>query len=392
MSPDDAANLGAEGQPALTRARLVAAALDVVQEEGIDGLSMRALADRLAVKAASLYWHVRDRGELLELLADAILSRVPQTEGAPGWREAAARIGREVETVVSSRRDAGPIVLAAPGALERSAVHDRLRSLFQGAGMSGGEAYAAATMMLTHVVLHPGADRDRPSSEPGKAASIAIDSGSRGVTLRAGTAMDSLVRVPHNPASAAPSVVDGETVVVRRLRGVGEAEIELNPANPWRVLVHGATWNTRLDFAGLDVREIKLDSGAARVEVTLPLPRGIVPIKVSGGVAGLKLHRPPGVKVVADVKSGALKIRLDAFTIRAALLDAHWESAPSAGSGDHYALEISGGAVQVTLDEEAQIANQQLADPMSFAGGDPRDAVGVLLDGVEARVRRRSPG
>jgi hypothetical protein len=60
---------------------------------------------------------------------------------------------------------------------------------------------------------------------------------------------------------------------------------------------------------------------------------------------------------VAKVSSGAVKIQLDAFTLRATVLDAHWESAPSASSGDHYALAISGGAVQVALDEDAPVAN-----------------------------------
>ena len=60
MAPED------ERQQGLTRERLVSAALELIGEEGIEGLSMRALADRLEVKAASLYWHVRDRRELLE--------------------------------------------------------------------------------------------------------------------------------------------------------------------------------------------------------------------------------------------------------------------------------------------------------------------------------------
>ncbi len=390
MSPHEGLDAGAAGQPPLTRGRLVAAALDLVQEEGVDGLTMRALADRLAVKAASLYWHVRDRGELLELLADAILSRVPQTEGGQGWREAARHLWGEVATVVSSQRDAALIVLTAPHAMERSAVHARLRGLFQAAGLRAGEAHATATMMLTHVVLHPGREGDRPAIEPGKPASIAIDSGSRGVTLRAGMGMDSLIKVPHDPRAAGPAVVHGETVVVRRLRGVGEAEIELNPKNPWRIQVQGATWNTRLRLAGLDIREIKLDSGAARVDCILPPPRGVVPINVSGGVVGLKLHRPPGVKVVAKVSSGAVNVRLDAFALKATLHDAHWESAPSASSGDHYGLAISGGAVQVTLDEDAPLPEHPPAEPMAVASVDPRDAVSVLLDGVETRIRHGS--
>lgn len=389
MTPRDG-NAGAADQPALTRASLVAAALEVVQEEGIDGLSMRALADRLGVKAASLYWHVRDRRELLELLADAVLSRSPGSGGGGDWRRAATALCRDLEVMIRSQRDAALIVLGAPEALERSAIHARMRGLFQTAGLSGGEAHSAATMMLTHVVLHPGSEGERRIDEPGKAASIAIDSGSRGVALRAGTGMDSLIRVPHDPSAAGPAVVHGETVTVRRLRGVGEAEIELNPANPWRIQVQGPTWNTRLDLAGLDIREIKLDSGAARVNCILPPPRGTVPIRVSGGVVGLRLHRPPGVRVVARVSSGAMKVRLDAFALTATVLDAHWESAPLAGSAGHYDLAISGGAIQVSLDEDAPPATEPLPNPIAVASLDPRDAVGILLDGVEARVRHRS--
>src|SRR6267143_2360396 len=69
----------------LSRASLVSAALGLVQDEGLEALTMRALANRLNVKAASLYWHVRDRRELLELLAESILEQVPATRGAT-WR------------------------------------------------------------------------------------------------------------------------------------------------------------------------------------------------------------------------------------------------------------------------------------------------------------------
>jgi AcrR family transcriptional regulator len=390
VSSEEEVAVSAAGQTALTRGRLVAAALQLVHEEGIDGLSMRALADRLAIKAASLYWHVRDRGELLELLADAILAKVPGSETGRGWREAAVGLGRDVETMVSNQRDAASIVLGTPDALEQSAAHARLRTVFESAGLSAGEAHATATMMLTHIVLHPGQDGEQPPTGAGLPAWIAIDSGSRGVTLRAGMDMDTLVRVPQATAAAAPAVVIREKVIVRRLRGAGEAEVELNPANPWRVQVQGATWNTRLDLAGIDLRELKLDSGAAKVDCILPAPRGVVPIIVSGGVAGLKLHRPPGVRVVAEVSSGTLKIRLDAFSIRATLVDAHWESAPSSTSGDHYALTIQGGAVQVSLDEDAPVTDHPRAQRPPIANVDPRDAVSVLLDGVEARLNRRS--
>jgi hypothetical protein len=203
--------------------------------------------------------------------------------------------------------------------------------------------------------------------------------------------MDSLIRVATDQGAAAPSaVVRGETVVVRRLRGVGLGEIELNPRNPWRFKVHGATWNTVLDASGVDVREIKVDSGAAKVECFLPQPRGIVPIDISSGVVGVALHRAPGVAVIADCHSGALRLKLDDYSIPAVINDIHWESEGAAKAADRYELRINSGVVQLTLDTKLSSAPAPVAVPTSQAkpAGQPASALEILLDGVEARVRR----
>src|SRR4029077_6082721 len=76
-----------EKQRGLTRERLVEAALELGNEEGLEGPSMGALADKLDVKAPSLYWHVRDRRELLDLLAESILEGVATPRRSGGWRD-----------------------------------------------------------------------------------------------------------------------------------------------------------------------------------------------------------------------------------------------------------------------------------------------------------------
>ena len=45
----------------LSRPRIIEASLELMARDGLESLTMRALADELGVKAASLYWHVRDR-------------------------------------------------------------------------------------------------------------------------------------------------------------------------------------------------------------------------------------------------------------------------------------------------------------------------------------------
>jgi len=386
LSPEE------ERQQGLTRERLVGAALELIGEEGLEGLSMRALADRLEVKAASLYWHVRDRRELLELLAESILDTVPPPRRGSPWRpavlDAAAALGKRV----GAQKDANRILLEVPDSLAGSRTYAELKRQLESAGLQRAEASEVALMVMVHVIASP-APAKEPSLEAGSVASIAIDSGSRGVLVRRGTDMQGLVRTAHDRASAAPAIVRGEQVVVRRLRGVGYGEIELNARHPWRFQIQGATWNTVLDVGGLDVRAIKLDSGAAKVECFLPRPRGVVPIEVSGGVIGLSLHRPRGVAVAADISTGAVRLKLDDYAVKATVTDSRWESEEGAAAArDRYQLRINSGAVQVTLDSEAKAVEAVVVEAPVEATREPASALEILLDGVENRMRGRHTG
>ncbi len=319
MSPDD------ERQQGLSRERLVGAALELIGEEGLEGLSMRALADRLQVKAASLYWHVRDRRELLELLAESILETVRPPRGRTQWRPAVLEAAAALGDRVAAQKDANRILLEVPESLAGSATYTEMKKELVSAGLQPAEASEVALMVMVDVITSPAPTKE-PAADAGSVASIAIDSGSRGVLVRPGSNMQGLIRTAHDRASAAPAIVQGERVVVRRLRGVGYGEIELNPRHPWRFQIQGATWNTVLEIGGLDVRAIKLDSGAAKVECFLPRPHGVVPIEVSGGVVGLTLHRPPGVAAAADISTGAVRLKLDDYSVKAAVTDSQWES------------------------------------------------------------------
>ena len=383
MSPED------EKPRGLTRERLVAAALDLVNHHGLDGLAMRALADRLDVKAASLYWHVRDRDELLELLAESLLEGVRRPRATGGWREAVLATAESLRRQVARQKDAGKILLEVPDAVRRSDVFADLHANLERAGLSSGEAGDVALMLMNYVI---GADQpvEEPAAKSGGTASINIDSGSRGVVLRAGPpGMQTLTRVPHDQSAAAPAVIVHGTVVVRRLRGVGRGELELNPGRAWTFKVQAPTWNTVLDVGGLDVRGIHVDSGAAKLECFLPAPRGIVPIHISSGVANVSLHRPAGTAVVARASTGAVKVRLDDFATHVTVADLHWQSEGASERANRYELQISSGAVKVTLDSYAPkvAAVAQVATPRDT--GKAASALEILLDGVEARVRKR---
>lgn len=60
----------------LSKRVIVDAAFDLLDEVGIDGLTVRALATRLDVKAPALYWHLSSKQELLDLMGTEIALRV----------------------------------------------------------------------------------------------------------------------------------------------------------------------------------------------------------------------------------------------------------------------------------------------------------------------------
>jgi AcrR family transcriptional regulator len=71
----------------LTRPRVVRAALRLVDEKGLDALTMRALASELEVSPMALYNHVHDKDELVDLMVDLMLGEVDCTPGpnAENW-------------------------------------------------------------------------------------------------------------------------------------------------------------------------------------------------------------------------------------------------------------------------------------------------------------------
>ena len=96
----------------LTRELIVEAALALLERDGLQGLSMRRLAQELGSGAASLYWHVGDKEELLSLLLDRIVGETPVPEPDPqNWQGTVKELARGVRKHLSQRRDAAQLTL-----------------------------------------------------------------------------------------------------------------------------------------------------------------------------------------------------------------------------------------------------------------------------------------
>lgn len=61
------------GEPPLSRERIVATAVELLDAQGVDGLTMRRLADHLGAGVMSLYWHVNNKEDVFDLALDSVL-------------------------------------------------------------------------------------------------------------------------------------------------------------------------------------------------------------------------------------------------------------------------------------------------------------------------------
>lgn len=91
----------------ISREVVIATALGLLDEVGLDGLTMRRLADALDIKAASLYWHFANKQVLMDGMADALMAGValPVDVAAASWRDAVAATAHSVRAALLARRD-----------------------------------------------------------------------------------------------------------------------------------------------------------------------------------------------------------------------------------------------------------------------------------------------
>jgi TetR/AcrR family tetracycline transcriptional repressor len=373
----------------LNREAVIQAALVMLDAVGVEGLSMRALADRLGVRAASLYWHIRDKDQLLELVAEAVLERVAVSASPPDWRPRVTAACNDLAQFLKVHRGAATVVLSSLPVVQRSRLARDLAQILGAAGLVDAEA-AATTLVVEAAVS---AFTEPPAGARGRGGrlmTLAIDSGSWRVLVRA-AASDTVDVATSTGGGGAASVEKrpGSLVLVKNRRGGDHGAVELSPNYTWYFKIHGGTWNTVLDLSGLRISGIELDSGAGNVTCTLPAPVGVVPVRVNSGIVGVTLHRPRNTAVHAMVSQGSVRVRLDDKPIRLTS-DVHWDTPGAMQAADRYDLAVYSGCVRVTMDAAAPPGPGAARSPAS-GSGDPStwradQGVSLVLDGIETRL------
>lgn len=107
--------MSARPRPGLTRQTLIDAALRLLDEVGLEGLTVRRLAAELGVRSPALYWHVRGKQELLDGMAERIIlaAGLGPPEAGEAWQDWLARRARASRRSMLTHRDGARIVADA---------------------------------------------------------------------------------------------------------------------------------------------------------------------------------------------------------------------------------------------------------------------------------------
>jgi len=235
----------------------------------------------------------------------------------------------------ASRLDAGPAKLMVEFLVFSNAVaRDEITRLRE--GPSEGEAAVSAPM-------------------GGASSGRLVVSGASRLKIVVDRKMTDLYRARFD--GPAPEVTTKEgTVAIRYPRRLWSltgaqrtAEVTLGPTIPWQITVQGGAAEIVGEFGNLKLSSFEAKGGASVVRLTLPVPEGVVPVRLSGGAAEIIVRRPEGTAARAHLKGWASLFIFDEQSYSAIGNDVMLQSTDYDATGSCYSIEISSSASSVTI-------------------------------------------
>ncbi|MDB5074597.1 MAG: Transcriptional regulator, MarR family [Chloroflexi bacterium] len=422
-------------RPALDRGQVARAALQLLDEVGLDDLTMRRLADRMGVTAASLYWHVRDKNELLAMLGEEISAEIPLPRQDLPWREALTQAAREYRRAMLAHRDGARVLVATPpiGA-QRMRGAEAFLAMLRNAGFSMQDVadigYVCNSFIVGYVLDEtlstPEPQPDAKASEPTGAAllgnlssgQLLVRQGGMNLTVRSDASITDLYRLDSEGRPPEIQAREG-TITFKQRHGRRESStLTLNGAIPWEIEIQGGAHRVNVELPQGKLASLAISGGVSDCRLQLPAPVGPVPIRIDGGVSKLRFERPAGAALRVLLVRGSSKLTLDTMHFGAVGGDMKWESPGFADALGNYDLQVRGGNSELIIttssdgsgrDERqegvAPGANAQqvfgprpeehptlaaLAEHLASPDTDRRFEVGlqIFLDGLERRLAR----
>lgn len=187
-------------------------------------------------------------------------------------------------------------------------------------------------------------------------AELDVVSGSDTVLVRAADLGNQLFRASAPAGARITPAADVNDAVVRVSltdgagKGAADLVVELNTRVRWRIRLDGGAKQETVTMAGGALAGLDFGAGATRIEATLPMPCGTVPVRMTGGASAFDLRLPQQVAAQVRIAGGAGSASIDG-TVHTGIPGGTvytpdgWDSAT-----DRYLIDNTAGVSALTLD------------------------------------------
>ena len=133
-------------RPALSRERVLEAAVTLADRDGVDSVSMRKLGEALGVDPMALYRHVRDKEDVLDGAVDAVVGEIHVGEPGDDWQRAMRELAMAARQVMLRHPWAPAVIVERKNVGPQTLGHiDRVLGILQRGGF---------TLEMSHHALH----------------------------------------------------------------------------------------------------------------------------------------------------------------------------------------------------------------------------------------------
>ncbi len=138
---------------ALSESEILAVALEIIEEHGIDGLTMRALSSRLGVALGATYHHVKNKDALLVLVARSLFDRVeiPPLDDPRDWPDQVRDVLLSLIDVFTGQAELAAWILHHFEATAPSQIMIRMRGMLANAGFGPDATEEALNPLFFYV-------------------------------------------------------------------------------------------------------------------------------------------------------------------------------------------------------------------------------------------------
>jgi DNA-binding MarR family transcriptional regulator len=189
-----------------------------------------------------------------------------------------------------------------------------------------------------------------------KSGRLVVFSAISRLTLRTTAGMAELYQAHFEGAVPEVKAKDGEVTIryPRRLSSLlgGQkraVEVTLNVAIPWQIAIQGGASDISAELGVLDLAGLEVKGGVSSIRLVLPVPSGVVPIRISGGASEIIVRRPGGVAARAHLKGWVSTFVFDDQAFSDMGNNVWLQSAGFEATAPYYDIEVASSASMVTI-------------------------------------------